>query len=73
MYAIRSYYADKAAQAYMAAHEARPIYMEPLIKLATAFGGMDDEKALSYLERLDEIRITSYNVCYTKLLRILSA
>jgi len=47
--------ADKAAQAYMAAHEARPIYMEPLIKLATAFGGMDDEKALSYLERLDEI------------------
>ncbi|WP_419785873.1 tetratricopeptide repeat protein [Pseudodesulfovibrio sp.] len=46
---------DKAVQAYMAAHESRPIYMEPLIKLARAFNGMDDEKALGYLEQLDEI------------------
>ncbi|MEF2232452.1 MAG: tetratricopeptide repeat protein [Pseudodesulfovibrio sp.] len=46
---------DKAVQTYMAAHEARPIYMEPLLKLAAALKGMDDERALGYMERLDRI------------------
>jgi len=46
---------DKAVQAYIDAHEAKPIYMEPLLKLAAAFKDMADERALSYLERLDDI------------------
>lgn len=47
--------ADKAVQAYMAAHESRPIFMAPLIKLAAAFDRMEDERALAYLKELDEI------------------
>ena len=46
---------DKAVQAYIAAHEVKPIYMEPLLRLATAFRDMADERALAYLERLDTI------------------
>ena len=46
---------DKGVQSYMAAHEAKPIYMEPLIKLAAAFSAMEDERALSYMQQLDEI------------------
>jgi tetratricopeptide (TPR) repeat protein len=46
---------DKAVQAYMAAHESRPIFMAPLIKLAAALDGMDDERALAYMKELDEI------------------
>lgn len=46
---------DKAVQSYMAAHESKPIFMEPLIKLAEAFKGMDDERALAYMKTLDEI------------------
>ena len=33
---------------------------------------IDEEGALSYGELLQEVRITSYNVCYTKLLRLFS-
>ncbi|MBU4242851.1 MAG: tetratricopeptide repeat protein, partial [Proteobacteria bacterium] len=47
--------ADKAVQAYMAAHESRPIFMAPLIKLAAAFDRMEDERALAYMKELDEI------------------
>ncbi len=39
----------------MAAHEAKPIFMAPLIKLAAAFRDMEDERALSYMKMLDEI------------------
>lgn len=46
---------DPAVQAYMAAHEANPIFMAPLIKLAEAFRGMEDERALAYLKELDAI------------------
>jgi len=46
---------DKAAQSYMAAHESKPIFMAPLIKLAEAFKEMDDERALAYMKELDEI------------------
>ena len=46
---------DKAAQSYMAAHESKPIFMAPLIKLAETFKDMDDERALAYMKELDEI------------------
>ncbi|TDT86272.1 tetratricopeptide repeat protein [Pseudodesulfovibrio indicus] len=46
---------DQAVQAYMAAHEANPIFMAPLIKLAEAFRDMEDERALAYLKELDAI------------------
>ena len=46
---------DNAVQAYMAAHEANPIFMAPLIKLAEAFREMEDERALAYLKQLDDI------------------
>lgn len=46
---------DSAVQAYMAAHEANPIFMAPLIKLAEAFRDMEDERALAYLKELDAI------------------
>ncbi len=46
---------DKAMQAYMAAHESKPIFMAPLIKLATAFKDMDHDRALGYMKQLDEI------------------
>lgn len=47
--------ADKAVQSYMAAHESKPIFMAPLVKLAAALKDMDDERALSYMKVLDEI------------------
>ncbi|QGY39847.1 tetratricopeptide repeat protein [Pseudodesulfovibrio cashew] len=46
---------DQAVQAYMTAHEAKPMYMAPLIKLASAFRDMEDERALAYLKTLDEM------------------
>lgn len=46
---------DKAVQSFMAAHEAKPIFMAPLVKLAEAFKNMEDERALSYMKMLDEI------------------
>lgn len=46
---------DAAVQAYMAAHEANPIFMAPLFKLAEAFRDMEDERALAYLKELDAI------------------
>jgi tetratricopeptide (TPR) repeat protein len=46
---------DEAVQTYMAAHEANPIFMAPLIKLAEAFRSMDDERALAYLKELDTL------------------
>jgi len=46
---------DKAVQCYMIAHEAKPIFMAPLIKLAEAFREMEDERALAYMKELDDI------------------
>ncbi len=46
---------DNAVQCYMAAHESKPIFMAPLIRLAEAFRGMEDERALAYLKELDDI------------------
>lgn len=46
---------DKAVQSYMTAHEVRPIFMAPLIKLAAAFRDMEDERALDYMMILDQI------------------
>lgn len=46
---------DKAIKSYMAAHEARPIFMAPLTSLASAFKDMEDERALDYLKILDDI------------------
>ncbi|WP_319470396.1 tetratricopeptide repeat protein [uncultured Pseudodesulfovibrio sp.] len=46
---------DKAMQAYIAAHESKPIFMAPLIKLAAAFKDMDHDRALGYMKQLDEI------------------
>ena len=46
---------DKAVQSYMAAHESKPIFMAPLVKLAAAFKDMEDERALTYMKQLDEI------------------
>ncbi|BDQ34580.1 tetratricopeptide repeat protein [Pseudodesulfovibrio portus] len=46
---------DSAIQCYMAAHEAKPIFMAPLIRLAGAFRDMEDERALAYLKELDDI------------------
>ena len=46
---------DRAIQCFMAAHEAKPIFMAPIIKLAQAFRGMDDERAMDYLKELDAI------------------
>ncbi|SOB58450.1 Photosystem I assembly protein Ycf3 [Pseudodesulfovibrio profundus] len=46
---------DKAIRQYMTAHEARPMFMAPLLRLASAFRDMEDERALDYLMTLDEI------------------
>lgn len=46
---------DKAVESFMAAHESRPIFMAPLIKLASAFKDMEDDRALEYLKELDGI------------------
>lgn len=46
---------DSAMQCYMAAHEAKPIFMAPLLRLAEAFRDMEDERALAYLKELDDI------------------
>lgn len=46
---------DSAVQCYMAAHEAKPIFMAPLIRLAEAFRHMEDDRALAYLKELDDI------------------
>lgn len=46
---------DKAIRCYLTAHETRPIYMAPLIKLAATFRDMEDERALEYLKILDQI------------------
>lgn len=46
---------EEAVQSYMAAHEAKPIFMAPLNKLADALKGMDDERALECMKTLDEI------------------
>ncbi|WP_243544987.1 tetratricopeptide repeat protein [Pseudodesulfovibrio tunisiensis] len=46
---------DKAARAYIDAHENNPLYLRPLKKLAGIFKDMDDDKALTYLKELDAI------------------
>ncbi len=46
---------DKAVQSYMTAHESKPIFMAPLIKLAASFKDMEDERALEYMKTLDNI------------------
>jgi tetratricopeptide (TPR) repeat protein len=46
---------DKAVGAYLKAHESSRLYLEPLKKLANAYDGVDDEKHLEYLKRLDRL------------------
>ena len=58
MYAIRSYYD------YLGTNEIKK--MKLLKSVAIVMGNTADKKHLPLLEK---IRITSYNVCYTKLLR----
>lgn len=46
---------EDALDAYMAAHHSSEMYIEPIKRLAHAFQGLDDEKALEYLKKLDFI------------------
>ncbi len=46
---------EEALDAYLAAHHSSEMYIEPIKRLARAFQGMDDEKALDYLKKLDFI------------------
>jgi tetratricopeptide (TPR) repeat protein len=46
---------DQAIRSFMDAHESRPIYLRPLSNLAAAFRKMEDQRALDYLVRLDEL------------------
>ena len=58
MYAIRSYYAYDVAFSLGDGLRPGSIY------------DANDEAQLGELRTLGELRITSYNVCYTKLLRV---
>ncbi|MBC17847.1 TPR repeat-containing protein [Pseudodesulfovibrio profundus] len=51
---------DKAVQSYLKAHESSRLYLEPLKKLANAYEGVDEDKQLHYLEKLD--RLSPLNV-----------
>jgi len=46
---------DLAIKSYLIAHEGSRLYLEPLKKLANAYDGVDDEKHLEYLKRLDRL------------------
>ncbi|QJB56337.1 tetratricopeptide repeat protein [Pseudodesulfovibrio sp. zrk46] len=46
---------EDAVASYMRAHESSRLYLEPLKKLAAAYEGVDDEKQLEYLNKLDRL------------------
>jgi tetratricopeptide (TPR) repeat protein len=46
---------EEAVACYMSAHESSRLYLEPLKKLAHAYEGVDDEKHLEYLKKLDRL------------------
>jgi len=44
-----------AIECYLKAHESSHLYLEPLKKLAVAYEGVDEEKRLGYLKKLDKL------------------
>ena len=74
MYAIRSYYAKEGILAF---HRVDPVTLQDLLYLRTEEAGDPQpllvtpsyEGAVSFSPDGRWFRITSYNVCYTKLLR----
>lgn len=46
---------EEAVASYMKAHESSRLYLEPLKRLALAYEGVDDEKHLEYLKKLDRL------------------
>lgn len=46
---------EEAVASYMKAHESSRLYLEPLKRLALAYEGVDDEKYLEYLKKLDRL------------------
>jgi len=46
---------EQAVASYMKAHQSSRLYLEPLKKLANAYDGVDDEKHLEYLKKLDRL------------------
>ena len=64
MYAIRSYYDDTAAVVPLMVIGLVPLY---LLRRRMNLMSLGDEEVTKL--GVDAVRITSYNVCYTKLLR----
>ena len=46
---------DEAVKCYTTAHQSSRLYLEPLKKLAAAYRGVDQEKYLEYLKKLDKL------------------
>ena len=77
MYAIRSYYGDKANEIRETARRsigtylpAKSLELKHTIKLRRELTAEINENQTEIKKIMDAIdRITSYNVCYTKLLR----
>jgi tetratricopeptide (TPR) repeat protein len=46
---------EEAVASYMKAHESSRLYLEPLKRLAHAYEGVDDDKYLEYLKKLDRL------------------
>ena len=46
---------EKALDCFHRAHESSELYLEPIKKLAEAYQGVDEDKALKYLKKLDKL------------------
>ncbi|WP_285907012.1 tetratricopeptide repeat protein [Pseudodesulfovibrio pelocollis] len=46
---------EDAVESYMKAHESSRLYLEPLKRLARAYEGVDEDKHLEYLKKLDRL------------------
>jgi len=46
---------DQAIHCYYRAHDSSRLYLEPLKKLANAYRGVDEEKHLEYMKKLDRL------------------
>ncbi|MUM77490.1 tetratricopeptide repeat protein [Pseudodesulfovibrio sp. F-1] len=46
---------EEAVESYMKAHESSRLYLEPLKRLARAYEGVDEDKHLEYLKKLDRL------------------
>jgi tetratricopeptide (TPR) repeat protein len=63
---------DAAITCYLKAHESSHLYLEPLKKLAAAYEGVDENKHLDYLKKLDKLsplnteRKTSIGAVYVR-------